>query len=290
MVDTGRLRHTLRWNLVEYGVSDDDPRIDRVSLDELMDWADREREAFRRQEQLWWESTLSDEEAALITASLERFSLGGAPSYPYVTRPFDYAGISTYSSLSITTVRKLLDRGFQVVRDAESRHHLLLAGLERESAFKLASDKQSVRRLLRYSDELRRNRPAAVALKLAHWGELPPSLGEQYDAVAFDIAEREIAYTYRQRNTDATAIERTMAACRRMVGRSPEFLQLFRDLGRPLPTHKGYHQLAVILDKEGQIIEAIGLCERALAEGWEGDWERRIARYSKRLQRLGEPG
>ncbi len=49
-----------------------------------------------------------------------------------------------------------------------------------------------------------------------------------------------------------------------------------------LPSHKGYEQLAIILNKQGKDDEAIKLCNEAKNQGWAGDWDKRIARYSKK--------
>jgi hypothetical protein len=53
-----------------------------------------------------------------------------------------------------------------------------------------------------------------------------------------------------------------------------------------LPGHKGYQQLAVILEKQGRFQEAIDLCTQAAQQGWGGDWEHRIERNAKRLAKL----
>jgi len=270
--------------LVEYGIPHDDPRFDRLSFHELHDWGWREREAFRRREQAWWEGTLTEDEARIITEAIHRHSMGGVPEYPFVVRPLNYAGYGQYSAVPIDTARKLIDRGLEVVRDAQTRHHLLLAGLERESAFNLAEDPVAERRLMAFQGQLRRNRPAADRLTIAQWGGLPPSRGERYDTAAFDLAERRIAFAYRQRKEDPAALDRAIQACRAMIARSAEFLELFQELGRPLPSHKGFQQLAIILDKRGEYASAIQQCERARDEGWDGDWDRRIQRYSKRLK------
>lgn len=48
-----------------------------------------------------------------------------------------------------------------------------------------------------------------------------------------------------------------------------------------LPSNKGYEQLVIILNKQGKNDEAIKLCREAKEHGWAGDWDKRIARYSK---------
>jgi hypothetical protein len=51
----------------------------------------------------------------------------------------------------------------------------------------------------------------------------------------------------------------------------------------PLPSHKGYQQLAIILEKQGKLEEAIKLCKQAAEQGWAGDWEKRVERYRKKV-------
>jgi hypothetical protein len=50
-----------------------------------------------------------------------------------------------------------------------------------------------------------------------------------------------------------------------------------------LPSHKGYKQLAIILEKQKLFREAIELCSKAKSQGWNGDWDRRIEKCEKRL-------
>jgi hypothetical protein len=46
----------------------------------------------------------------------------------------------------------------------------------------------------------------------------------------------------------------------------------------------GYQQLAIILEKDGILEEAVALCQQALDGGWNGDWEKRIARCRERIR------
>lgn len=50
-----------------------------------------------------------------------------------------------------------------------------------------------------------------------------------------------------------------------------------------LPSHHGYKQLAIILEKRGAYQDARSLCEQADAQGWKGDWAARIARLEKKI-------
>lgn len=90
---------------------------------------------------------------------------------------------------------------------------------------------------------------------------------------------------YRDRKENPSARAATIRCCREQIAIAPEvakemLVELFRD---GLPSHKGYHQLAIILYKDGLYTEAIELCREARSAGWAGDWDKRIARYERRL-------
>lgn len=52
-----------------------------------------------------------------------------------------------------------------------------------------------------------------------------------------------------------------------------------------LPRHMGYQQLAIILEKEKNYKEAIDLCLEASNSGWNSDWNKRIERLNKKLEK-----
>jgi hypothetical protein len=64
-------------------------------------------------------------------------------------------------------------------------------------------------------------------------------------------------------------------------GAAKEWLSEFPD--DTLPMHTGYSQLAVILEKEKRFGEAIDLSKEAKANGWNGDWDKRIERLKAKL-------
>lgn len=124
---------------------------------------------------------------------------------------------------------------------------------------------------------------------------------------------------YRWRDVDSFALERTEKACRDQIALAPlaakEFLgkgltpiievdwladseaeiqrkvELVRngeattgeDVLGFLPSHHGYKQLAIILEKRGDYGDALAICEQAKGQGWKGDWDSRIVRLEKRL-------
>lgn len=93
---------------------------------------------------------------------------------------------------------------------------------------------------------------------------------------------------YRWRGVDSFALERAEKACRDQIGIAPiaaeAFLQedTIEGLGF-LPSHHGYKQLAIILEKRGAYPDAVAFCEQAKEQGWKGDWDSRLARLEKKL-------
>ena len=89
---------------------------------------------------------------------------------------------------------------------------------------------------------------------------------------------------YRDRDKPAM-LEKAMLACRKQIDISLQSAKAFLKEypGDPLPSHRGYEQLAIILYKQGNYLEAIQLCEQAKRQNWSGDWDKRIERYSIKI-------
>lgn len=51
------------------------------------------------------------------------------------------------------------------------------------------------------------------------------------------------------------------------------------------PTHPGYTNMAILLEKEKNYSEAIRISKRAKDQGWNGDWDKRIARCEAKLEK-----
>jgi len=98
----------------------------------------------------------------------------------------------------------------------------------------------------------------------------------------FELSEK-IPELYKKRET--AGLEKTIEACRQQIDLAPQakavFLKQYPD--QTLPSHRGYTQLAIILDKQGRYKEAIKVCKQAKSEGWNGDWDKRIERYKGKI-------
>ena len=93
---------------------------------------------------------------------------------------------------------------------------------------------------------------------------------------------------YRDRNRDPEALDLAITACETQIALAPDvgpawFEEYPKD--EQLPMHPGYRQLAILREKQKDFAEAIRLSQEALEQGWNGDWEKRIARCQNRLNR-----
>ena len=91
---------------------------------------------------------------------------------------------------------------------------------------------------------------------------------------------------YKDRDNIPGALEKAVQSCEKQIGIAPRAARAFRaePWWKALPQHTGYKQLAIIREKQGDISAAIRLCEEANTQGWAGDWEKRIGRYSKKIE------
>ena len=53
-----------------------------------------------------------------------------------------------------------------------------------------------------------------------------------------------------------------------------------------MPSHRGYTQMAIILEKQKYYREAYKLCKKANNEEWTGDWDKRIERLHRKLENM----
>ena len=92
-----------------------------------------------------------------------------------------------------------------------------------------------------------------------------------------------IELNYRDREKVPGALTAAIEACQGQIAIGPLVAKMFAEQYGLVPSHTGYYQLAVIDDKQGRWAECIQLCRQALEQGWAGDWEKRIARYERKL-------
>ncbi len=86
---------------------------------------------------------------------------------------------------------------------------------------------------------------------------------------------------YRWRETDDFAMDTAIEGCRQQIAISKEAARAL-EIDGDVPAHYGFKQLTIIEEKRGNHSEAIRLCEQAKADGWWGDWDKRITRLRKK--------
>lgn len=90
---------------------------------------------------------------------------------------------------------------------------------------------------------------------------------------------------YKNRERDPGALAQAIQACWDQIAWAPSALAAYRAAGYgALSAHRGYRQLAILAEKRGDFEEAIRLASEARAQGWLGDWDKRIARCQQRLR------
>jgi hypothetical protein len=115
---------------------------------------------------------------------------------------------------------------------------------------------------------------------------------EVIDLTDSDIIDVHFAYAqlmeiyYRARNVDPSALERAIWACEKQIAIAAEAAKAFQEGDFPepkIPYHKGYEQLAIILERQKNYAAVIRLCNQAKEQRWCGDWEHRIERCERKL-------
>jgi len=91
---------------------------------------------------------------------------------------------------------------------------------------------------------------------------------------------------YRGRE-DPSALKEATDACLKQIEISGKAAAAFREEfgDSQLPAHEGYEQFCIILEKQGKFDEAIKCAEQAKRQGWRGDWDGRVVRCTKKLQK-----
>nr|WP_295709567.1 tetratricopeptide repeat protein [uncultured Halomonas sp.] len=90
---------------------------------------------------------------------------------------------------------------------------------------------------------------------------------------------------YKDRDLRPNGLELAIQSCEQQIANAPAAATAFKQkYDGNLPAHKGYSQLAIILEKQKRYDEAISLCEKAKSQGWAGDWDKRLERCDKRAK------
>jgi len=137
-----------------------------------------------------------------------------------------------------------------------------------------------------------RNRPQDrdIALRILAKAEERARIEDNVLGLHFAYQEIIRLHTkWRDHFTDALNL--TFGACHKQVTISAAAAQTLRELRphEPLPSHLGFQQLAILLEREGSYAKAIELCKEARDQGWSGNWTWRIGCLAKKLSEHGNP-
>jgi hypothetical protein len=114
---------------------------------------------------------------------------------------------------------------------------------------------------------------------------------------------------YPSRDDDPSIMTKVIEACEQQIALGPKAMAAFKhdrvERERSLqasvrrfgtkhepsgpfqpPSHVGFRQLAIIREKEGNIEEALRVSRVAMKQGWNDDWEKRIARLETKLAKI----
>lgn len=95
---------------------------------------------------------------------------------------------------------------------------------------------------------------------------------------------RQIELFYRDRDVPGY-YEEAIKTCLELIGFQQEAQKALSVLGPGAVSHLGYKQLAIVYEKEHRFEEAMSLCKEAKANEWMGDWDKRIARLTKKIEK-----
>jgi hypothetical protein len=135
--------------------------------------------------------------------------------------------------------------------------------------------------------ELKEFKAAALEAEGVRWPDDRRRLRREVSAAQGPV-ERHFALqvlaqaSYRLRDVHPEALEDAEAACREQILLAEVAGPALRQEFGSKPSHHGYKQLAIILEKRKRYREALEIVEQAKGQGWDGDWERRAERLAKK--------
>lgn len=94
-----------------------------------------------------------------------------------------------------------------------------------------------------------------------------------------------ISLYYSNRDKIENALAGAIEYCQKQIALSKKIKNIYIKKQDFLPTHVGYKQLAIIYEKQGNLLEALSITEQALSEGWNEDSQRRIDRLKKKINK-----
>ena len=211
--------------------------------------------------------------------------------------------------------RRQINRTYRPMGSSPDVESILTTGPIQKAGFEAVSTLSNVATWFKRSED------RTIAYRfLQKAEELLPQSKDILTAHFFYQAKCQV--NYRWREIDDFALQRAIDACRSQIAIAPQAAEAFvpsqakpvvvvdwlndseAEIQRKarliseghatselygglesLPSHHGFKQLAIILQKRGDFDDALAFCREAKAQGWNGDWEKRIARLSKQLEK-----
>lgn len=184
-----------------------------------------------------------------------------------------------YQPLGDRTGGRSLTQG--KITSADKRSNRLLWGLA--GWFKKTSDRPIAHRILAKAEELALVESDVIGLHFTY--------------------SQMVQVYYKDRDTDSSAFAAAVEACEKQIAIAPQVIKALRQEAKAndkqlrsilksdsfpkasfvLPSHVGFEQLAIILEKQCEHGKAVELCQLAKEQGWDGDWDKRIERCEKKL-------
>ena len=90
---------------------------------------------------------------------------------------------------------------------------------------------------------------------------------------------------YSNRDKIEGALDSAIEYCKKQISISEEVKNAYLSKDKFLPNHRGFKQLAIIYEKQGELEKAIEVTKLALEQGWNEDSKRRLQRLEKKFSR-----
>ena len=92
---------------------------------------------------------------------------------------------------------------------------------------------------------------------------------------------------YKDRDSDLRSLQIAIGSGLKQIEIAQKAARAFKKEypDSPLPVHEGYSQLCIILEKHGKFKETIKYAKQAKIQGWNENWDSRIIRCQKKMEK-----
>lgn len=112
-------------------------------------------------------------------------------------------------------------------------------------------------------------------------------IGEESDIINVHfVYHYGIELYYSNRDKIEGALDGAIEYCKKQISISEEVKKAYLSKEKLLPNHRGFKQLAIIYEKQGELEKAMEVTRLALKQGWNEDSERRFQRLEKKLAKI----